>query len=553
MTKTSPDAASAADDRQLHMANLALKSFSESFYWLDLDGNILFVNPAAERELGYSAAELGRMRISDIDPNVPPGIWGRNGEIERILRTGGMRNFVTQHRHRDGHLIPVEINSAPFDYDGELYSLAICRDITERLAAEEALRTSEAKFSAMFSLTPDPMALTRLDDGVFLEVSHSYAEYFGYEREELMGRSTLPSDLGLWVDAGHRQQWREQMEQHGEVLGFETPLRRKDGTIVTVLISGRIIDLNGERCVIVVLRDITERKRMEDLLRQEKAEQAVLIRKLAETQGQLLQSEKLAAIGQLAAGVAHEINNPMGFIRSNLATLKDYADSLLKLVAAYESADPLLQEHAQVRDQIAQAKRDADLAFLTDDMRTLIAESMDGADRVRQIVQDLRNFSRVDAAEWQQFDVHQGLESTINMVLNEIRYKTELIRDYGSLPLIDCIPSRLNQVFMNLLVNAAQAIADHGKITISTRCRDGEVEIAIADTGQGIPADILPKVFDPFFTTKPVGKGTGLGLAVSYGIIRNHGGQIDVASQPGVGTTFTIRLPISRTPGTDPE
>ncbi|MFZ2161010.1 MAG: PAS domain S-box protein [Sideroxyarcus sp.] len=533
-------------EQQLRMSLQAVQNTIESIYLLDMDGNILFVNPAAENEIGYSATELRQMKVTDIDPNVPPSAWGEDGEFAVRLRAAEMRNFRTQHRHRDGHLIPVEINSSLFYYDGKSYSMAICTDISQRLAAEEALRASEEKFSAIFSMTPDPMALTRLHNGVLLEISHSYAEFFGFERAEMLGRSTLPNDLGLWLDAAHREQWRKLLERDGEVLGFETPLRRKYGTVVTVLISGKIVDIGNERCVIVDLRDITQRKQMEELLRREKAEQAILIGKLEEAQSQLLQSEKLAAIGQLAAGVAHEINNPMGFIRSNLSRLGDYSGSLLNIINAYESADPLLQEHPQINEHIAQTRRDADLAFLKEDMPNLIAESLDGADRVRRIVQDLRDFSRIDAAEWQHFDIHAGLESTINVVWNEIKYKAELVRDYGEVPLVECIPSRLNQVFMNMLVNASQAIADRGKIMISTRRQNNEVEIAFTDTGQGISPDVLPKIFDPFFTTKPVGKGTGLGLSVSYGIIRDHGGNIEVVSELGLGTTFTIRLPVSR-------
>jgi two-component system NtrC family sensor kinase len=486
------------------------------------------------------------MHVSDIDPNIPLNVWGKDGEFAVRLRAGEFRNYRTQHRHRDGRLIPVEINSSFFNYDGKSYSMSICTDITQRLAAEDALRASEKKFAAIFNLTPDPMALTRLCDGVLLDFSHSFAEYFGYERANMLGRSTQQNDLGLWLDPEHRLAWRDELERDGEVLGFETPLRRKDGTLVTVLVSGKIIDMNGERCVIVDLRDITQRKQMEELLHQEKTEQAMLIHKLEDAQNQLLQSEKLAAIGQLAAGVAHEINNPIGFIRSNLTSLTKYSNGLLDVVAAYENADPLLQDHPDILDKITQAKREADLAFLTEDMPKLISESLEGSDRVRRIVQNLRDFSRIDETDWQQFDIHTGLESTINIVWNEIKYKANLIRDYGTLPLVECIPSRLNQVFMNILVNAAQAIAEHGTITISTRCQNNEVEIAFSDTGQGISADILPKIFDPFFTTKPVGKGTGLGLSVSYGIIRDHGGNIEVISKPGGGTTFTIRLPVRR-------
>jgi len=407
------------DDWQRQMAMLAVENINESVYWLDIDGRILYVNPAAERELGYSAAELQEMHVANIDPNVPQEVWGKDGAIAGMLASGGLRNLASQHRHRDGHLIPVEVNSSAFYYDGVQYSMAICRDITERLAAEEALR-------------------------------------------------------------------------------------------------------------------------------REKAEQAELIDKLEDAQSQLLQSEKLAAIGQLAAGVAHEINNPMGFIRSNLATLHSYAEKLLDVVKAYEEAEALLVAPAAVRQRIDQAKRDADLAFLGDDIKHLIAESIEGAERVRRIVTDLRDFSRVGDSEWLRVDIHACLDSTINMVWNEIKYKAELVRDYGDLPEIECIPSRLNQVFMNLLVNAAQAIAEHGRITIATRRCGDKVEIVVTDTGQGIALAVLPKIFDPFFTTKPVGKGTGLGLSVSYSIVKNHGGEIEVVSQPGEGSRFRLLLPIDR-------
>ncbi len=399
------------------MAMLAVENIHESIYWLDFDGRILYVNPAAERELGYSAEELMRMRVSDIDPNVPQEMWGEDGEIFHMLEDGNLHNMETQHRHRDGHLISVEINSSSFEYEGVLYSMAICRDITQR-------------------------------------------------------------------------------------------------------------------------------KRMESLLHQEKAEQAALIRKLEDTQKQLLQSEKLAAIGQLAAGVAHEINNPMGYIRSNLATLRGYAADLIEVINAYQEAESFLPADAAVRNRIDKAKQKADLPFLTKDMSSLIAESIDGAERVRRIIQDLKDFSRQGDSDWERVDLHECLESAVNMVWNEIKYKVELVRDYGKLPPIECIPSRLSQVFVNLLVNAAQAIPERGSIAISTRSLGDHVEIAIADTGTGIPADAITKVFDPFFTTKAVGKGTGLGLSVSHGIVQNHGGEIDVVSQEDHGTTFTVRLPV---------
>ena len=188
---------------------------------------------------------------------------GRTGELIRELRTRGLRKLLTVHRHRDGHLIPVEVESDPFHFDGQHYSVAIARDISERLASEQALRRSEAKFSAMFSLTPDPMALSRFADGVLLEVSRSFGEYFGYGVDELVGHSVLPGDLGMWQSAAQRRQWCILLEHSGEVRGFEAALRRRDGSTAVVLVSGKLVDVDGERCVSVNCHDITEKKEYE--------------------------------------------------------------------------------------------------------------------------------------------------------------------------------------------------------------------------------------------------------------------------------------------------
>jgi len=248
------------DDKRMSMAMQALETTRESVYWLDEYGRILYVNPAAEQELGYPGAVLRQMHVSDIDPNTPADQWGPDGILMREMKVHGPHKFETLHRHRDGHLIPVEVDSDPFHYDGKTYFVAITRDISARLAAQAALRKSEVKFAAVFSLTPDPVALTRLSDGVVLDASRSYSDYFGYRPEEVVGRSTLPGDLGLWIDAEQRRLWTELLRRDGEVIGFEAPLRRKDGVIVTVLISGKVLEVDGEQCVIVVFHDITERK-----------------------------------------------------------------------------------------------------------------------------------------------------------------------------------------------------------------------------------------------------------------------------------------------------
>ena len=272
-------------------------------------------------------------------------------------------------------------------------------------------------------------------------------------------------------------------------------------------------------------------------------EQRVLIEKLETARNQAIQAEKLASIGQLAAGVAHEINNPIGFVLSNFRSLERYMIDVFDVIAAYEAAEPLLPSAPQVA-LLRQAKEAAELDFVREDVKQLLRESCDGLDRVKRIVQDLKDFSRVGENEWQTADLVRGLESTLNVVRNEIKYKAEVVKRYGAMPEIECMPSQLNQVFMNLLVNAAHAIAGQGTITIGCGTVDDQVWVAVSDTGSGIAPEVLSRIFDPFFTTKPVGQGTGLGLSLSYSIVRQHGGRIEVESEVGIGTTFRVWLPI---------
>jgi signal transduction histidine kinase len=253
-------------------------------------------------------------------------------------------------------------------------------------------------------------------------------------------------------------------------------------------------------------------------------------------QSQLLQSEKMAAIGQLAAGVAHEINNPIGFVNSNLGTLKTYSGHLLAIIDAYERG---------VAASTEQARQAADLDFLREDLPALLVESQDGLNRVTKIVQDLKDYSRVNDVGRQQADLNAAMESTLNVVWNELKYKAEVIRELGDIPKVDCIPAQINQVFTNLLVNAAQAIPEHGKIVIRSRCEGEQVCFEIEDNGLGMSEDVQRRIFEPFFTTKPVGKGTGLGLSISYDIVvKKHGGRLEVSSEPGKGSCFRVSLPL---------
>ena len=293
--------------------------------------------------------------------------------------------------------------------------------------------------------------------------------------------------------------------------------------------------------------DVAQRREAEAQLRQRNGELEHLNTQLSQAHAQLVQSEKLASIGQLAAGVAHEINNPIGYVHSNIGSLQTYLDDLFALLGAYEQlpASP----------DIEALRRQVDVAFLREDIPALIRESQEGIGRVKKIVQDLKDFSRVDSTQaWQSANLHQGIDSTLNIVNNEIKYRADVVKDYGALPLVECLPSQLNQVFMNLMVNAAHAMGDvRGTITIRTGVSGEQVWLTFADTGSGISKEHLPRIFDPFFTTKPVGKGTGLGLSLTYGIVQKHHGHIEVQSELGQGTVFRVVLPIHQPAPTQPE
>ncbi len=303
-----------------------------------------------------------------------------------------------------------------------------------------------------------------------------------------------------------------------------------------------------------LIQEITEAKTREQYLdKLEKANKKLaqsnrklkqLYRDLKDTQTQLVQSEKMASLGQLVAGVAHELNNPISYVYANMRELENYNRGVQHLLNVLREnlASGNLQEN--VAEVVRNLKKNYDLDFIMEDIDSLITESIEGSQRVKKVVQNLRNFSRLDEAEFKEVDIHEGIESTLLLLNNELKNRVEIHRNYGKLPPVYCNPGNINQVFMNLLLNASQAIETRGNIWITTQQLDDRIKIEIRDDGKGIPQKALNKIFDPFFTTKPVGKGTGLGLSISYKIIENHGGQISVKSEEGKGTTFTIILPV---------
>ncbi|MCD9006882.1 sensor histidine kinase [Luteimonas sp. XNQY3] len=382
------------------------------------------------------------------------------------------------------------------------------------------------------------IALARLDEGVCLHEADGRLMYANPAAEALLRL---------------QPHWQEAAGRLDRVLPLQAMAHaREHGSwcepLALALAPGRTLEahlhwLGADTArFLLLLKDGTPMRSDDDqALLQRHAELNV---RFNAAQKQLLQSEKLASIGQLAAGVAHEINNPIGYVHSNLGSLQEYVGNLFALIDVYERAMRAHDPHA-MRSEIDATRERLDVDFISRDLPQLLTESRQGIERVTRIVRDLRDFSRSDRPHaWRLADLHAGLDSTINIVWNELRYKATLVKEYGTLPMIECLQSELNQVFMNLLLNAGQAIEEPGTITVRTGHEPGQVWIEIGDTGPGIPPEVMQRIFDPFFTTKAVGEGTGLGLSISYGIVAKHHGRIEVDSAPQAGSRFRVILPV---------
>jgi len=424
--------------------------------------------------------------------------------------------------------------------------------------ALEQERLAEAKYRGIFENATEGIFQTT-PAGVFLSCNPATAEILGYQTpQEII--EALPDISRLYVDPQQRIMILAELAQGRAVKSYEVEFYRKDGSKCWVRLnvrasfapSGEISHVDG------IMEDISERKRAEEAIRKlnEELEQRVIERtrelesanaELQQTHAHMLQQEKMASIGQLAAGVAHEINNPIGFIISNLNTLGKYTGRLTEYIELQgETIKGLCQggDPEQAMREIEQGKKGLKVDYIVGDLDQLVRESQEGAERVKKIVQELKGFARLDECETKAANLNEGLESTINIVWNELKFKADLKKEFGEIPSTLCNPGQLNQVFMNLLVNAAQAMDNFGVITVRTTSEDGMIRVSVSDTGCGIPPDRIKRIFDPFYTTKDVGKGTGLGLSIVYDIVKKHNGEIKVESDPGVGTTFTVQIPV---------
>jgi two-component system, NtrC family, sensor kinase len=372
----------------------------------------------------------------------------------------------------------------------------------------------------------------------------------GFPLAILLGGLSLTVFLSIYLNSvlSHRDDTEALVEERTAHLS-ELNQSLENYTVELEMMKGNLFDQN-----IQLEQEVAERqKAQEELqvkqLQLEKSNECLELRVAEEVEksrlrdAALIQTEKLACIGQLAAGVAHEINNPVGFITSNLNTLKKYADAITTYIRL---CDKEIRDggYNELGQSIAECSKILKLKMILDDLPFLVDESLEGAERVKRIVMDMKNYARPDEQGLRKADLNQSIQSTVNIVRNEIKYVADLIIDLGEIPQIVCNPQHLNQVITNLLVNAAHAIAEFGKITVNTKQEEDFVVLSVSDTGCGIPPEIMSRIFDPFFTTKEIGKGTGLGLSIIHDIVKNHGGMIEVESEVGKGTTFTVRLPI---------
>lgn len=450
--------------------------------------------------------------------------------VEHVKATGEPAELEVRAINAQGDVRWMQTKVQAEQRDGQAVRLyGIFQDITARRESQQALIASEARARAIIDASPVPMALTDAQERITY-LNPAFTLTFGYTAADIPTiehwwplaypdpdyRQTL---MRAWADEWAR--WR----QAGDAFRpLEVQVCCKDQTQRNVVISVGDLspDLDGSH--LGTFLDITARKRMER---------------------QVLQSEKLASIGLLAAGVAHEVNNPIGYVNSNLGSLRRLVGDLMAVIDAYESVQVQRAPAPELWGEVEAVKAQVELDYLRRELPSLLADSDEGLRRVKRIVKGLKDFAHTSAVDaWQPDDLVQGLESTLNVVWNELKYTCEVRREYVELPLVDCVLAQLNQVFMNLLVNAAQAIEGRGVITLRTGFADSEVWVEVADTGRGISAEDQTHMFDPFFTTKDVGKGTGLGLSVSHGIVERHHGRIEVHSELGKGTTMRVCLPI---------
>jgi PAS domain S-box-containing protein len=519
---------------------------------------VLDVNPAAQRLSGFSQQDLMKQ---------PATFWvrfsGSDGRGMNRLRQAANKSgiFFSQdgfylRSAQDGVWIPVHLTIARLHVKPKTLALMTARDMREQRETKSQLHQKEAELDRFFTLSLDMLCIAGFD-GYFKRLNPAWEKTLGWSNEQLLEKPYLdfvhPEDREATIAEAQKLAGGDY-----HTISFENRYRCLDGAYKWMLWNAA--PLGSNQLIYAAARDITLRKEAEKHLSlayrqaQEIAgnlEQAVeserkAHKELKRTQSRLVQSERLIALGQMVAGVAHEINNPLTFLTNNFVVLERDVLALRDLLARYQEADAgLRQQQPELFQKLTDQAAAADLPYILANLDGIFSRSREGLKRIQHIVRDLRNFARLDEGDLHEINLNTGIESTINIVRGQAtKKKVELIVDFGSLPLVTCYPAKINQVVLNLLINAVDACPDNGKVTVRT-CTGGRgVEIHVIDNGCGIPPAIRDRIFDPFFTTKPPGKGTGLGLSISHGIVEDHGGTIEVESIPGEGAHFTVSLPL---------
>jgi len=522
---------------------LALDGANDGLWDWNLLTNEVYFSPRWKSMLGYEIDEI-KNGLDEWSSRVHPDDLQRALDTVKNYIEGVTDSYAVEFRmqHKDGHYVDILARGKVIrESDGTPARLVGTHvDISARINAEQ-------KFRTLYESSNDAILL--LGDTGFFDCNHAAVKMFKADSVEKLC-SNHPAELSPKNQADGRNSFEVESEYIAKALSkgklfFEWRHKRMNGEEFDAEVLLTPFDMSGNTMLQATVRDISKRKKSEQLLQERYKELEEANNKIKETQSLLLQSDKMASLGQLSAGVAHEINNPIGFVKSNMGSLQKYTQDLFTMINVYESVERHIQDKHAL-EKIANLKESIELNYLKQDITDLFKENQDGLDRVIKIVMDLKGFSHPDEVEWQVADIQSGLDSTLNIVHNELKYKAKIIKEYGDIPAIRCIPSQLNQVFMNLLVNAAHAIEEKGTVYIRTGITEGDlIFVEIEDTGHGIPEEKLSSIFDPFYTTKEVGKGTGLGLSLAYGIIEKHKGNIQVKSKLEIGTKFRIEIPIN--------
>lgn len=454
-------------------------------------------------------------------------------KVERILEQQSQELFLA-HENKERSDLKLKVQNE-----------VLKQNINER----DEIKKELVLFKYLLHNSNDAIFLLQPQSGRFTYVNAKACEKLKYTEEELLTKHVIDVDVNI----PNQKEWNKVLSTivYDKKMLLETSLRSRDGSTFQAEVSANYVTRDQNEYIVAVVRDITKRKEIEYELKKNHDDLRKMHEQLKEHHHQLIQSEKLASIGQLVAGVAHEINSPIGYIMSNLRVLDDYIKVFHQQMNHFDELLQAINENnsdiKKITNNIKKFGKEHDIKFILEDSKELLEETQDGAIRIRDFVNCLKNFSRVDDDDdFEEANIIEGIESTLRVVWNELKYKCTIEKNYEKIPNLYCNIGQLKQVFMNLFLNAAHAIKDEGKISISTKKIGNKIEIAISDTGCGIDENIQDKIFNPFYTTKKHGEGTGLGLSISKGIINNHNGEIIVHSKKNEGATFKVLLPIEQ-------